>query len=57
VAVQLDADASQKATCPTVTVVLPDCTVPVNVTTVPEVTEETADPIEVTVRFVVVADG
>jgi hypothetical protein len=53
--VQDIAVASQKFTSPTVTGVVPAVTVAVNVTTLPDVTVETALPPEVTVKVVTVA--
>src|ERR1700759_1423118 len=53
--VQEAAVASQKFTCPSLSVVAPACTVAVNVTTVPPATEDTALPPEVRERVVTVA--
>jgi hypothetical protein len=47
--------ASQKFTCPSLSVVALDCTVAVKVTTVPPATEDTAFPPEVRERVVAVA--
>jgi hypothetical protein len=55
--VQEAADASQKLTVPVVTAVLPDFTVAVKVTTLPESTVVTAPLAEVIARVVVVAAG
>jgi hypothetical protein len=55
--VQCAAVASQKVTDPPVTGVEPETTVAVRVTTLPEATEETGAPLEVTVSVVVVAPG
>lgn len=52
---QLFAVASQKFTCPGLTAVTPAFTVAVRVTTLPVVTDVTAVPPEVILRFVVVA--
>jgi hypothetical protein len=54
------ADASQKFTCPVVTLIEPETTVAVNVTSLPEATdppEATVLPPEVIVRVVAVAAG
>jgi hypothetical protein len=53
--VQNAAEASQNSTCPGVTAVPPTFTVAVSVTTLPEVTELTDVPPEVTASVVVVA--
>jgi hypothetical protein len=53
--VQEAAVASQKFTCPSMSVVAPACTVAVNVTTVPPATEDTALPPEVRERVVALA--
>src|ERR1700756_3104670 len=50
--VQEAAVASQKFTCPSLSVVTPACTVAVNVTTVPPATEDTALAPEVRERVV-----
>ena len=54
------ADASQKLTCPTLTPVLPDFTVAVSVTTLPEATDPPdaiPAPPELIAKVVVVAEG
>src|ERR1700751_198023 len=53
--VQEAAVASQKFTCPSLSVAAPACTVAVNVTTVPPATADTAFPLEVRERVVTVA--
>jgi hypothetical protein len=55
--VQYVAVASQKFTVPIVIAVPLLCTVAVNVSTLPEATEVTGIPLEVTARVVVVVEG